>query len=104
MVTKSMLDGTIVTDRDKFAKLIVFGDSDFARNGFFFSSENADLFLNSVNWLADDFELIAVRPKVVPYRVLIVNTREMDFIKWSSWLVPPMIMLVLGMIAWWRRR
>jgi ABC-type uncharacterized transport system involved in gliding motility auxiliary subunit len=86
------------------AKMVVFGDSDFAKNKFFSSSQNGDLLLNSVNWLAEDFELISIRPKLVPFRELVVNTRERDFIKWSSWFLPPAVMVVLGSIVWWRRR
>ena len=86
------------------AKVIVFGDSDFARNKFFFSNDNADFFLNSVNWLAGDIPLISIRPKVIPFRELVVNTRERDFIKWSSWLVPPFLMILAGAYVWWRRR
>ncbi len=85
-------------------KVIIFGDSDFARNKFFFSNDNADFLLNSVNWMADDFQLIAVRPKLFPFRELVVNTRERDFIKWSSWLVPPSVMILAGAYVWWRRR
>ena len=98
------LDGRLVSEPERPSKLVIFGDSDFARNGSYFRSENADLLLNSVNWLAEDFNLISVGPKLVPFRELIVNTRERDFIKWSSWLVPPTIMLILGIIVWWRRR
>ena len=90
--------------RHPVSKFVVFGDSDFAKNKFFASSDNADLFLNSVNWLADDYELISIRPKVFPYRELVVTTRERDFIKWSSWFVPPVIMLIIGTVVWWRRR
>lgn len=86
------------------AKLVIFGDSDFARNRFFFSSDNADLFLNSVNWLADDYDLISIRPKLLPFRELVVNSRERDFIKWSSWFLPPSVMILLGGLVWWRRR
>ena len=86
------------------ARVIVFGDSEFARNKFFFSNDNADFFLNSVNWLAEDQHLISIRPKVVPFRELVVNTRERDFIKWSSWLVPPLLMILAGAYVWWRRR
>ena len=90
--------------RHPVSKFVVFGDSDFAKNKFFASSDNADLFLNSVNWLADDYELISIRPKVFPYRELVVTTRGRDFIKWSSWFVPPVIMLIIGAVVWWRRR
>lgn len=45
-------------------RLVVAGDADFASNRFFDNIEgNGDLFLNSVNWLSGQEELIAVRPK-----------------------------------------
>ena len=94
---------SLVADRVP-AKVVIFSDSDFATNKYFHSSDNSDLFLNSVNWLAEDYELISIRPKLVPYRELVVNARERDFIKWSSWVFPPSLMLILGVIVWWRRR
>ena len=94
---------SLVSSR-KPAKMVIFADSDFATNKYFHSSDNADLFLNSVNWLADDYELISIRPKLVPYRELVVNSRERDFIKWSSWVLPPALALILGIFVWWRRR
>ena len=98
------ISGQPVRVQNKNANLIVFADSDFAKNSFFFSVDNADFFLNAVNWLADDTDLISIRPKLVPFRELVVNQRERDFIKWSSWFVPPLIMLILSTIVWWRRR
>ena len=89
---------------DTLAKLVVFGDSDFARNKFFFSSDNSNLLLNSVNWLAGDYNLIAIREPFFASRPIIVNSRERDFIKWSSWFAPPLIMLIIGVAVWWRRR
>ncbi|MCH7800165.1 MAG: Gldg family protein [Chloroflexi bacterium] len=98
------ISGQPVRVENKSANLIVFADSDFAKNSFFFSVDNADFLLNSVNWLADDTDLISIRPKLVPFRELVVNQRERDFIKWSSWFLPPLIMLILSTIVWWRRR
>ena len=91
-------------ERHARAKLIIFGDSDFASNRYFPSLDNADLLLNSVNWLAADFDLISIRPKVFPSRRLVVNRRELEFIKWTGWLFPPSVMLILGVYVWWRRR
>lgn len=88
----------------ELAKIVFFSDSDFATNKYFASMDNSDIFLNSINWLADDFELISIRPKLLPYRELVVNSRERDFIKWSSWTLPPSLMLLLASIVWWRRR
>ena len=85
-------------------KLVVFGDSDFASNKYFYSNDNGDIFLNSVNWLAEDYELISIRPKLVPYREFVVNSLEKEFVKWSSWVFPPLIMILMASIVWWRRR
>ena len=91
-------------ERHELARFVIFGDSDFAKNKFFYSNDNADFFLNSINWLAEDYELISIRPKPFPFRQLVVNTREREFIKWSSWFVPPSVMILLGGFVWWRRR
>jgi ABC-type uncharacterized transport system involved in gliding motility auxiliary subunit len=103
----SLVVATGTIDESQFheqAKMVIFGDSDFARNRFFASVNNADFLLNSVNWLADDYELISIRPKLVPYRELVVTSRERDFMKWSSWFIPPAVMLLIGAVVWWRRR
>ena len=86
------------------AKFAVFGDSDFITNEWSSFSDNGNLFLNSVNWLTDDYELISIRPRLFPMRELIVNSLERDFIKWSGWLLPPATMMVLAFLVWWRRR
>ena len=44
-------------------RIAVIGDSDFATNGLIGAGRNADLFLNAVNWLAQQEDLIAIRPK-----------------------------------------
>jgi hypothetical protein len=94
-------DGSV---RHPVAKFVIFGDSDFATNRYFYSNDNADFMLNAVNWLAEDYELISIRPKVFPFRQLVVNSKERDFIKWSSWVFPPAVMIALGAAVWWRRR
>ncbi|MDA1188954.1 MAG: Gldg family protein [Chloroflexi bacterium] len=85
-------------------KIVIFGDSDFTKNQFFTSQNNADLFLNSINYLTDDFELISIRPKVFPVRQLILTSNERGFIQWSSYILPPALMLLAGAFVWWRRR
>ena len=104
MQAGASLSGQIVEGEDTVAKLVVIGDSDFARNKFFFQSDNANLLLNSVNWLADDYELISIRPKIFPVRTLVLNQRERNFIKWTGWFFPPSLMLVIAIAVWWRRR
>lgn len=104
MQAGASLTGQIVPGEDNLTKIIVIGDSDFARNKFFFQSDNANLLLNSVNWLAEDYELISIREPAIPIRVLVLNQRERDFIKWTGWFLPPILMLVIAVAVWWRRR
>lgn len=57
--------------------LVAAGDADFASNALFGWQGNGDLFLNSVNWLAGQQELISIRPKeIANKRVLLTNGRR----------------------------
>src|SRR4051794_6488473 len=44
-------------------RLVAFGDSDFASNGALGVQGNRDLFLNTINWLAQQENMIAIRAK-----------------------------------------
>jgi ABC-type uncharacterized transport system involved in gliding motility auxiliary subunit len=91
-------------EQAKLTGLIVIGDSDFASNQNFAEVNNADLFLNSVNWLAEETELITIHRAVTPFRRLAVNPGEANFINYSSLALPPILVLIIGGIIWWRRR
>jgi ABC-type uncharacterized transport system involved in gliding motility auxiliary subunit len=92
------------TPQSPATKLVVFGDSDFASNDFFTSRDNGDLFLNAVNYVTDDIELISIRPKIRVERNLVLTSNQRDFVRWSSWLLPPALLMVMGIWVWWRRR
>ena len=84
--------------------IVVFGDSDFANNRNFYAYTNADFLLNSVNWLAQDYDLISIRSKPFAFRELVLTTSEFNFIRYSSWFLLPAAVGILGILAWWRRR
>jgi ABC-type uncharacterized transport system involved in gliding motility auxiliary subunit len=90
--------------QSKLTGLVVIGDSDFASNQNFAEVNNADLFLNSVNWLAEETELITIHRTVTSFRRLAVNPGEANFINYSSLALPPILVLIIGGIIWWRRR
>ena len=92
------------TPQSPNTKLVVFGDSDFASNDFFTSRDNGDLFLNAVNYVTDDIELISIRPKIRVGRSLVLTSNQRDFVRWSSWLLPPTLLMLMGVWVWWRRR
>ncbi len=91
-------------DPDHLTTIVVFGDSDFASNQFFSSLNNGDFLLNSVNWVTKDVELINVRPKPFPFRQLIVDTKQLDFIRYTSYFLLPAMLAALAILVWWRRR
>jgi hypothetical protein len=84
--------------------MILIGDTDFATNNYFGSANNSDLFVNSVNYLAKDFELISIRAKTETNRQLFLTKNERDFVRWSGWLLMPSLISIFGFWTWWRRR
>ncbi len=84
--------------------MILIGDTDFATNNYFGSANNSDLFVNAVNYLAKDFELISIRTKTDTNRQLFLTKNERDFVRWSGWLLMPGLISIFGFWTWWRRR
>jgi ABC-type uncharacterized transport system involved in gliding motility auxiliary subunit len=86
------------------ARLILFGDSDFATNAAIGSLGNANLFLNSVNWLAEEEDLIAIRPRPPETRQLFLTYAQSRLVGYVSWILLPVVVLAAGAYVWWQRR
>jgi ABC-type uncharacterized transport system involved in gliding motility auxiliary subunit len=85
-------------------RLVVCGDSDFAANSNLSLGGNVDFFLNSVNWLAEEEELISIRPEPEVSRELILSAGQARFLQYSSVIFLPGAVLLIGAVIWWRRR
>ncbi len=85
-------------------KVVVCGDSDFADNASFRLSGNADLFLNILNYLADEGDLVAVRPKRGLGDRLFLTASQGRFIFLVSVLLLPLSVIVFGTTVWTARR
>ncbi len=85
-------------------RLVVFGDSDFVANGNMSLGGNLDLFLNTVNWLAEEEELISIRPVAEVSREIILSAGQARFLQYSSIIFLPAVVLLVGLAVWWRRR
>jgi ABC-type uncharacterized transport system involved in gliding motility auxiliary subunit len=86
------------------SRLAIFGDSDFASNKHFSNTANGDLFLNAVNWITAGTELIRIERQVVPFRRLVGGPETIHFIRISSIVLLPLMVLIAGIVIWWRRR
>jgi ABC-type uncharacterized transport system involved in gliding motility auxiliary subunit len=97
-----------VEDTASKARLVVFGDSDFVSNsGLSVMSGqvgNADLFLNAVNWAAEEENLISVRSQPPTDRQIFLTGPQLRLIFLTTVLVLPLAVVVAGVAVWWRRR
>jgi hypothetical protein len=85
-------------------RLLVLGDSDFATNRNFWTGNNSDFFLNSVETITYGTELISIDRKVLQTRRFLLSTGETRFITVASIGLLPLLLMVAGVIVWWRRR
>ena len=85
-------------------RVAVIGDSDFAANGFLGVSGNRDMFLNTVNWLAQQENLIAIRPREAEDRRVTLTAERQRLTLYLAVLGIPAAILALGVATWWRRR
>jgi ABC-type uncharacterized transport system involved in gliding motility auxiliary subunit len=87
------------------ARLVVFGDSEFANNSFFVSPGNGNLFLNTVSWLAEEGDLIAIRPRPGQSSGPVILTEaQAPLVFWLPVVVLPLAVLTSGAMVFMRRR
>ena len=85
-------------------KLAVFGDVDFASNRFFDIAGNGEFMLNTINYLVGREELITIRKKHKPIEPLMLTRTQGRMLFWLPVVVMPLIVLLLGIVVWYRRR
>ena len=86
------------------ARVAVFGDSDFAANGSLGIQGNRDLVLNAVNWLAEQENLISIRPREPEDRRITLTADQQFRIQVAALFLIPGLIFGTGVFTWWRRR
>jgi ABC-type uncharacterized transport system involved in gliding motility auxiliary subunit len=86
------------------ARVVAIGDADYASNAALGVQGNRDLFLNAVNWLAQQENLIAIRPKDPEDRRITLTADQERRIFYLTVLIVPGLILLAGVQTWWRRR
>jgi ABC-type uncharacterized transport system involved in gliding motility auxiliary subunit len=89
---------------NKEIRLAVFGDADFAANGYYNLSGNGNMFLNTVNWLTEESDLISIQPKTSQPRTIQLTPTQGRLIFFVSLIILPAAVLLTGIFVWMRRR
>jgi ABC-type uncharacterized transport system involved in gliding motility auxiliary subunit len=104
LTPKGAAPGEKKPDPEKKAELVVFGNVNFADNTYFNLSGNGDLFLNSVNFLAQEEKQIFIRREASPSQPLLLTGLQHLALLLTSLVAVPLVMLSAGIFAYFRRR
>jgi len=86
------------------SRIAVIGDSDFATNSFYHIMGNGKLFLNTVNYLASQENLIGIAPRTYDVPRVNLTNRQMHGTFLLSVILIPALMALIGIAVWWRQR
>jgi ABC-type uncharacterized transport system involved in gliding motility auxiliary subunit len=85
-------------------RVVAVGDADFASNSLLGFQGNRDFFLNVVAWLAEDADLISIRPKEPENQSLFLSRQKQQMVAWVALVILPFVFVIAGVVTWWRRR
>lgn len=85
-------------------RIVVVGSGSFVANTFAGNGGNIDLGVNIMNWLANDDHLINLQPRAAKDSNIILSKSQLTLISVSFLLVLPLILLIRGLLIWWKRR
>jgi ABC-type uncharacterized transport system involved in gliding motility auxiliary subunit len=92
-------------EKSAAARLVVFGDAEFANNNLFAVQGNGNLFLNTVSWLAEEEDLIAIRPrKGGGSGPVMLTAAQAPMIFWLPVVLLPLGVLGSGAVVFLRRK
>jgi ABC-type uncharacterized transport system involved in gliding motility auxiliary subunit len=89
---------------EKEVRIAVVGSSSFVKNHYYNYSGNGNFFLNIVNWLTEESDLIAIQPKTQAPRTLQLSPVRMSTLRLVVLYLLPFGVLALGVFIWVRRK
>jgi ABC-type uncharacterized transport system involved in gliding motility auxiliary subunit len=100
---KGPLPVAVVSTIDK-ARLVIVGTSNLAANQFLNVQGNRDFFLNAVSWLAEQEDLISIRPKDARQTPVMLTSQQGQFVFLLPVVLLPGVALVAAIGVFVRRR
>ncbi|UCH80046.1 MAG: GldG family protein, partial [Nitrospiraceae bacterium] len=84
--------------------MVVFGDADFVTNAFFDVVGNGNFFLNSVNWILEEGDLISIIPQRDDFIPLYITPQQARVLFYISVIALPLSVFALGFNVWRKRK
>jgi ABC-type uncharacterized transport system involved in gliding motility auxiliary subunit len=100
---KGPLTVAAVATKDK-ARIVVLGTSNLAANQFLNLQGNRDFFLNAVSWLAEQEDLISIRPRDTRQTPVVLTSQQAQAVFLVPVVLVPGLLLVAGIVTFVRRR
>ncbi len=91
-------------EKKKEGRFVAFGSSELAANDALGFQSNRDLFMNAINWLSSEEDLISIRPKPPESQTLNLTARQAGKLFWLGVIGLPLLIIVAGTTVWWERR
>ncbi|MFZ0888627.1 MAG: DUF4350 domain-containing protein [Candidatus Binataceae bacterium] len=86
------------------ARLIVFGDTEFADNQYLGEFFNRDFMVNCADWMAGEENQISIRPRALRASRFRLTVAQFAIVFALSLLLLPEILLIAGTVVSWERR
>ena len=95
-----------VMEHSPQTRMIVIGDGNFVQGQYAQGGANMILFLNAVDWLGQDSDLMSIRSREAAIRPLKpdIGDGTKRTVKYANMFGPPVLVLALGLVRWTMRR
>jgi ABC-type uncharacterized transport system involved in gliding motility auxiliary subunit len=100
---KGPLTVAAVATKDK-ARIVVYGTANVATNQFLNVQGNRDFVLNTVSWLAEQEDMISIRPKETRQTPVFLTSQQAQMVFLVPVVVLPGLVAIGGVVAFIRRR
>jgi len=93
-------------DNVRKARIVAVGDCDFVRDDLYQLGLRSNIFLatSAIAWLTKNEKLVTIPPQEPPDRSMPLVTAQKNLAIVISAVIIPLLVLVVGMGVWWRRR
>ncbi len=86
------------------ARIVVIGTANLASNQFLAAQGNRDFFLNVISWLAEEEDLLSIRPREATAAPIILTAAQSQMVFWLPVVVLPLAIVASGIVVRVRRR